>query len=51
MSYKQLDLDDRIAIRFGLMQKLSLREIARQLNRLCEFGFEPELLRPARCFC
>ncbi|HFQ8176758.1 TPA: IS30 family transposase [Klebsiella pneumoniae] len=33
MSYKQLDLDDRIAIRFGLMQKLSLREIARQLNR------------------
>lgn len=33
MTYKQLDLDDRIAIRFGLMQKLSLREIARQLNR------------------
>lgn len=32
MSYHELNLEERIAIRVGLVQKLSLREIARQLN-------------------
>ena len=33
MSYCELSLDERIIIRVGLLQSLSLREIARQLNR------------------
>ena len=33
MSYHELNLEERIAIRVGLVQKLSLREIARQLKR------------------
>lgn len=33
MSYHELNLVERIAIRVGLVQKLSLREIARQLKR------------------
>ena len=33
MSYHELNLEERIAIRVGLLEKLSLREIARQLKR------------------
>ncbi len=33
MSYHELNLEERIAIRVGLLQSLSLREIARQINR------------------
>ena len=33
MSYHELNLEERIAIRMGLLQSLSLREIARRLNR------------------
>lgn len=33
MSYHELNLEERIAIRLGLLKKLSLRAIARQLKR------------------
>ncbi len=33
MSYSELSLDERIIIQVGLLQSLSLRAIARQLNR------------------
>ncbi len=33
MTYHELTLDERITIRVGLLQSLSLREIARQINR------------------
>jgi IS30 family transposase len=33
MSYHELNLEERISIRVGLVKNLSLREIARQLNR------------------
>lgn len=33
MSYHELNLEERITIRMGLLQSLSLREIARQINR------------------
>lgn len=33
MSYHELNLEERIAIDIGLIQNLSLREIARRLNR------------------
>ncbi len=33
MSYHELNLEERIAIRVGLLEKLSLREIVRQLKR------------------
>ena len=35
MSYHELNLEKRIAIRVGLLEKVSLREIARQLRNLC----------------
>ena len=33
MSYHELTLEERITIRVGLLQSLSLREIARQISR------------------
>lgn len=33
MSYHELNLEERITIRMGLLKSLSLREIARQINR------------------